>query len=799
MKLHIKGFILTSEWEENDQSLRLRFSGIGESGPFEILVSPFFPLFFVERNVSLSFSEKLPPFRRQNVPLENFLKNPMDALYFKTQRDLTKTLGLMTKAGISSFEADIRPTERYLMERQIHGEVEILGPATFRDGLWTFINPQIKRGKFTPSFQVLSLDIETGRQGELYSLALHFQGIQEIKHVLMISDCRETKSIPDFGTLDFFSTEKELLQEFIRIFHQLDPDLLIGWNVIGFDLRFLQKKFSQHQLSLLLGRGHSPLALLEREGIVQSAKMKGRLVIDGPTALRGAHFQFENFKLETVAQTLLGKGKDISKTKSTLSDSQYKLDEIDRRFHHDKLSLAKYNLLDATLVLEIFAKTGLLELLFTRTQISGLPMDKSGASMAAFDNLFLPKIHRHGLVAYNKIHHHKREDSLGGHVLEPKVGLHQHVMVMDFKSLYPSIIRTFKIDPLSHLRSDINPMMTPVGIPFSRTEHILPQLIGELMERRKLAIQNHQKALSQNIKIFLNSLYGVMGAIGSRFYRPEIASAITGIGRWVLKTTKDFLTSLGYKVLYGDTDSLFVRFKNEDEWNNFQESGTKISQQINTYLNEKILVDFQVSSYLEIQFVKYYKKFFLPTARNSIGGAKKRYVGFLEQENLEFVGMEFVRSDWTSLSKKFQYELFLRLFTGSDLVDLKNWIRDFILQLQNHHFDDDLVYRKRLTKAPEEYTKNVPPHVKAARQLLEDEGIGRIREIRYVMTLRGPVPVEKSPTDIDYNHYIDKQIKPIAQGVLSLLYHHQDEVEQDPQQGSRLFDELIHGGQTSLF
>src|SRR5690606_34322400 len=128
--------------------------------------------------------------------------------------------------------------------------------------------------------------------------------------------------------------------------------------------------------------------------------------------------------------------------------------------------------------------------------------------------------------------------------------------VLDFKSLYPSIIQTFKIDPLSRLLSDINPVSTPGEYRFSLTEHFLPQFIDQLMEQRSIAKKNDDKALSQAIKILMNSFYGVMGSYGCRFYHPSLPSAITGTGKHLLLGSRSFLEERGYKVVYGDTDSL---------------------------------------------------------------------------------------------------------------------------------------------------------------------------------------------------------------------------------------------------
>lgn len=764
------GFILTSSWEDTETNHLLKFFGTSKTGPFEIHVTNFKPLFFVSREIKIPSSKK---YERKKVELKNFAGIDVDALYFNTQKDLYETRDFLKQKGIRTFEADVRPPERFLMEHFINGEVEIEGECEEVSGTLYFKNPTLRTTNFTPKFKILSLDIETSRGNDLYSIAIHQRGPKEIKKVFMIG---EGSNIPA-QDLYFFKSEEELLVNFLREFQGFDPDIIIGWHVIGFDLLFLDKKMSQHKIPFTLGRGNSKLTLSERRSLGHVAFMNGRVVIDGIQALRNNFFKYENYKLNTVAQTVLGTGKDIE------GSSESKVEEIERRFLEDKEALAKYNLLDCTLVLDIFERLSLIDLIFNRSIISGLAIDKQGLSTAAFDHYFLPRIHRKGFVASNVIDIQREQPASGGHVLEPVVGVHNYVLVLDFKSLYPSIIRTFNIDPLSRLKAESDPVETPVGTKFSKVEHILPEFIEELMNKRKVAKDRGNKNLSQAIKILMNSFYGVMGSTGSRFYHADLPRSITGTGQWAIKEAISFLTSRGYEILYGDTDSVFIKIKDNERFN-IKETGENLAKAVNDFFATKIYREFKVDSKLEIEFEKYYRKFFLPKNRAGVGGAKKRYAGLLVnngKEELSFVGLEYIRSDWTKLAKNFQYELFRRFFKDEEI---ESWIKDFVARIKDKEFDGDLVYKKRLSKNPKEYTKNVPPHVKAALQLDYNEEFPR-KEISYVITGRGPVPIELKHSDFDYNHYIEKQIKPLADGVLDI-------------QG-KCFEDLMLGDQLSLF
>ena len=227
--------------------------------------------------------------------------------------------------------------------------------------------------------------------------------------------------------------------------------------------------------------------------------------------------------------------------------------------------------------------------------------------------------------------------------------------------------------------------------------------------------------------------------------------------------SKEYLESKGLKVIYGDTDSLFVMLKDISVYDG-ETQGKKITQELNNFWKNKLKKEFNVESYLELEFEKYYKKFIITPARGTETGAKKRYAGLVikdGKENIEFVGMEFVRSDWTKLAKEFQVELYEKIFSGEEV---EKWIRDVIKKLKAGEFDDKLIYRKRLRKEVENYTKNVPPHARAAKLLNEPRDV-----IYYAITLRGPIPIELKHNDYNYEHYIEKQLKPIADSVLSLL------------------------------
>ncbi len=767
------GFLLTAHGEDVGSHHELHYFGRSLKGPFQLIFDREKPTLFIEREAktpSLGFS-----FVRKPVGLKSFAGLEVDACYFDKQSDLFK---FKDEAGIRTYEADVRTTERFLMERFIKGMVEFTGAFTMEEGVRVFRNPQIRKSErnLDIPLSLLSFDIETSMGTDLFSIGIHYKSSgREVRRVYMVGQSQgEMEGIQ--GELFYFPDERSCYLQFERDVQELDPDVLLGWHVVGFDMAFLERKCQAWGHSLNLGRRKSKVSLSEKMGGQQFARIKGRIVVDGPNAMRAAFYQFESWKLDAVANELLGTTKDINET------GLAKVKEIEHRFHNDKPALAKYNLLDCILVTDIIEKTGLVKLMKTRVLLSGLLMDRQGVSTAAFDFFMLPLVHRKGLVAPNVLDIVRGLQATGGHVVQPVSGLKEHVLVFDFKSLYPSIMMTFFIDPYSRLKSEINPVRTPAGIDFSRTEHVLPSFISHLMQQRQKAKQLDDPYLSQAIKILMNSFYGVMGSPGSRFYHADLPTAITETGQWILRDTIEYFQNDGYEVVYGDTDSIFVKIPTGERFN---EKGKAMAKKANEHLEKVLRKHFKVESKLEIEFETYYRKIFFPELRTGEGGAKKKYAGITVNthgdEKLKFSGMEFVRSDWTKMAKEFQYQLFEKFFSGEDVTEI---IKQTVDDLKDGKFDKKLIYKKRLSKKVEEYTKALPPHVKAAK-LAREAGHQIDRDVFFVYTRRGPMPIELEHDDLDYQHYIDKQVRPIAEVVLHPL--------------DLTFDNIITGNQLDFF
>ena len=772
--MNTDGYILTRQWLETDHGMDLVYWSQTADGPVQILITGQEAVFFLSQT-ELALARKvlsgLRGWRHSSIKLTTFDHRPVEAVYFKSQRRLFEARRLLEQHGIAPLEADIRPTDRYLMERFITGPIHLSGSSEQKSGYRQLINPAITPAEFKPRLKAVSLDIETSfSENILYSIAV--QTVDQSK-VFMVG-----QEDSELEYLEFGLDESEVINKFLHWMAVLDPDLVLGWSVVNFDLDFLQKRCDALNIPFRLGRDQQSVIWRKSgaSGNRQYALVPGRVVLDGIELLRTAFYRFESFSLENVSRELLGRGKLIE-------DVDERAVEIQMLFRERKDDLARYNLEDCTLVLDIFDKTDLINFAVERGRLTGLDIDRPGGSVAAFDYLYLPRLHRNGYVAPRVAAESANVGSPGGYVLDSRPGLYDHVIVLDFKSLYPSIIRTFKVDTMAMSeaeRADSGQTIPGFrGAAFSREKSLLPEIIEELWSARDEAKMQGNDAMSQAIKIIMNSFYGVLGTPGCRFYDPRLVSSITLRGHEILQKTRDLIEEDGFSVIYGDTDSVFVWLRNVNEEQEVDAIGRALVSKLNNWWQDFIRVTHDLDSCLELEFETHFVKFFMPTVRGSEEGSKKRYAGLVNVENgasggnqyeLVFKGLETVRSDWSALAKKFQQSLYRKVFLDEPYVE---FIRSTVESVLSGQRDDDLVLKKRLRRRLKDYQKNVPPHVQAARKAELTRSRKGLRSlyanggwIEYVMTINGPEPRQYLESMINYDFYVDKQLVPIADSIL---------------------------------
>lgn len=764
------GFILTRQQRDEHDGIRLTYWLRCKDTVIPIeLTTQEAVLFVLDKHVPevKRLLAHLRGWRIAKVALCDFSYQGVHALYASTLKVHRQIIEILQLHAIPMMEEDIRHTDRYLMERFIQGSVQVSNEGA---------EPRLKPSDFLPRFRIVSIDLETTmRADQILSAAFYADDFQL---VLMQGDGEDTE------TVRYCKDEATLLHAFIDTVKGYDPDIFIGWNVIGFDFRVLQKRAEALRIPLILGRDQRVLQLHESGQGKLFARMAGRVILDGIDTLKGATYQFESFSLENVARVFLDRGKLIDHVDDRGG-------EIQRLFREDKAALARYNLEDCKLVWDIFEKADLINYLVERARLTGLAIDKVGGSAAAFDNQYLPLLHRAGYVAPEYATGMSGLSAPGGYVMDSRPGLYRQVLVLDFKSLYPSIIRTFKIDPYGlaeGLKEGAEPDDLIPGFNhaiFSRSKTILPALIERLWGARDQAKKVNNSALSQAIKIIMNSFYGVLGSNVCRFFDQRLSSSITLRGHEILTKTRDVIEDqFGFNVIYGDTDSVFVWLGDDFPEDEANAKGKALADFLNIWWTEQLKQRFQLESQLELEYETHYSRFLMPTMRHSDKGTKKRYAGLKREQDgvtrMVFKGLENVRTDWTPVARSLQEQLYERIFRGQEW---KSLIIATVEKLRAGELDDQLVYRKRIRQRLEQYVKNKPPHVQAGlkaefhyRNQNLNSPYSSGSYIEYLMTVNGPEPLEFVSSPIDYQHYLEKQLAPVCESILMFVGEQFDEM-----------------------
>ena len=769
----MKGYIVNIASISQDDKTYIQLFGRLENQKSFATIINFTPYFYI-REVDLAKAKNvLEKSVIEKTEFFNKNKEKVVKISNSDKTELTKIAKAIHQKEINTYESDISPTLRYLIDNDIYSTIEISGetePSEKVDVIYK--NALIKPAKGEIPLKIVSLDIETNKRGgDLFCIGLYGHNYE--KNIIVSNE-------PVKNAISC-KTEEEALRKFKSEIDKLDPDIITGWHVIDFDLDYLKKKFEENNIPFDIGRTNENARIKIESNFFRSstANIPGRQVLDGLNLIKDPFIQeapsiknkeFESYTLEDVSQAMLGEGKLIS--------GKDRHDEIEILYKKDKEKLVKYNIQDCKLAYDILTKTKMLDLAIERTMLTGLPLNKLTGSIIAFDSLYIREARKRGFVSPT-LHYTKKEERIkGGFVMEPKPGIYENVLVLDFKSLYPSIIKTFNIDPISMLdKKGKNSIESPNKAYFKNESGILPDIIEKLHNERERAKKESRELSSYAIKIIMNSFFGVLASPNCRYFSLDMANAITHFGQELIQLTAKKIEEKELEIIYSDTDSVFVKLNAKS---NPKETGEILQKYINDFYQKYIKEKYDRKSYLELEFKKYYKAFMLPKVRNAKveTGSKKRYAGLVEKgnkEELEIVGLEAIRGDWTEAAKDFQIELLNKIFHKEDPIQ---FIKDYIKKIKQGKIDSKLIYRKSIRKGLDEYTKTTPPHVKAARLLDNLES----NVIEYYITENGPEPIQKLKSKIDYEHYIEKQITPIANTILHFFNTSVEEITKNSKQ-----------------
>lgn len=789
-----KVFVFDADYIE-EESPKVRLWGKTKEGKNIILFFKTLPYFFVlPKNLEKAKREIKEFLEKEKIKIEKietkkrkifgkeaeflkiFASKPSNLLNI---REKIKTLEEKRKKEgqiLDEFEYSIHFYRKFLIDNNINGScwLEVEGEKIKHnynvDLAIEVKNFKVLEGSVLPEFKILAFDIETiekGGEKEIIMVSFYGKNYQKVL-------TSKKGNYPKF--VEILNSEKNILEEIIKIFQRENPDIVLTYYGDFFDFPTLIERCQKQKIKLLIARDGSEIKLSKR-GRFSVAKISGIFHFDLFNFIRNIispNLQTEILTLDKVASEIL-KDKKIEINYQELLESWKEEKNLEK--------LAEYCLKDSELTFrlgEIF-----LPQVIEISRIVGQTLfDVSRMSYGQLvEWYFSKKTRESGEVIPNQpkfeeILKRKKETYAGAFVKEPIPGLHEKIGVVDFRSLYPSFIVSFNISPetLNCLCCKDNGYRVPeLNYWFcKKKEGFVARIVKELIEKR-IQIKSELKGLKEDsreykilntrqfvFKIIANATYGYLGFPGSRWYSKECAESCTAFGRYIIKKTIDQARKEGFSVIYADTDSLFLKHEKGD-----------IKNAIFDFL-EKINKKFPGILELELQGI-YERGIFIP--RGSFGSAKKRYALIDEKGNLIIRGLETVRRDWCNLAKEVQRKILEFILKEKNIDGAKKFVKEVINNLRKRNVDlKDLTIYEELAKPVEDY-KLISPHVMAAKKLKEkgqevregqvimfviQEGLGSISE--------KAEPVEFAKLEkIDIDYYITHQIIPAAMRILQVF------------------------------
>lgn len=703
-------------------------------------------------------------------------------------------------------EADILYTRRYLIDK-------VITPLTLTDVEGEFDGirsrvPVFKADKISQTSndalnepRMLAFDIESYNPGGGATINM------EKYPILMISfygkNFRKVISAKKFEAnhedwLEFVEGEAKLLERFKEVVNEYKPDLLVGYNSDGFDVPYIKTRADKYRINMDIGLDYSPIRV--KPGNTDNIQISGIVSLDiykFIIRVVSRKLKTESYKLDLVAKELLGKSK-IQVDLNSLGEAW------DKTMSAELEKYAEYNLNDSLLTYELCEK--ILPNIIELVKIVGLPLyDINGMGFSQLVEWHLLKqAPQFNELAPNRpsneeMMKRRMHSYQGAFVYEPTPGLFHDIAVFDFRSLYPSIIVSHNVSPstLNCSCCASNPQYIPVTEMkkekawfCQKKKGFIPAIIEEIILRRvrvkeimKKATDPTEKMLldarQESLKVLSNSFYGYLGFAAARWYSIESANAITAYGRYYVKRVIDKSKSVGFDVLYGDTDSIFLlmKGKSKDDVKKFADS-----------------INLELTGIMELDLEAFYSAGIFVSAKQKQAGAKKKYALISEDGYLKIRGFETVRRNWSFVAKDAQEAVLKIILKENNKEKALDYIKKTITDLRDKKIPvEKVTINMQLQKNINEYD-NVGPHVAVAQRMKNAgaevgpgslikfvicSGNGRVRD-------RAKLPQECASGEYDADYYINNQVVPAVESILSVLGYGKDDLLQNSKQRSLL-------------
>jgi len=719
--------------------------------------------------------------------LQVFVSNPKDIVVIK---DIAKEF----RETAEKKEHDINFVTRYIIEKDVKPLVwQVAEGREVYDIKYGDLDvdivleaSSISKSREQPEFypRVLAFDLEASEfelgKGQILMISLASLADSKIRKIFT---WKKFKNAPE--EVEFVADETELIEKFKEFVKSYRPDCLVGYFSDAFDLPYLRMRADEHKIRLDLGLDGS--SVMFRRGIIPSSEIRGLVHIDlfkFVDNIIAYTLQSETLSLNDVARELVGEEKlkvDIDKIMKEFKEKKAPDEESELK------KFCLYNLQDAILTSKLFQQLwpNIAEL----TRIVQEPL--FDCSRASYSQLVESHI-IHNLKEFNEIAQNRptreeiearraRKRYVGAYVFQPKPALYEKLAVFDFLALYPSIIISFNISPSTiaekisekekskfYQSPEVELERKKHVFYFSKEKGFIPVILSRLIETRKKVKEQLRKkaspileARSYALKTLANATYGYYGFFGARYYSVECAASITAFGRYFLHKVIEEAQKAGFKVIYGDTDSIAIGLEKKTE-----QEALKWQESINRELPEA----------MELELEAFYKRGIFVTRRTGEVGAKKKYALLAKDGSIKIRGFETVRRDRCELAKETQDIVIRKVLEEGKADSAFKHVQKILHDIRKRKVPlEKLIIRTQLKKTLETY-EAIGPHVVVAKKM-QQRGIpvdpGKLIEYYIaegkgkLIRERAKLPEEKGQYDIDY--YIEHQIIPAVESIFAIF------------------------------
>jgi len=698
-----------------------------------------------------------------------------------------------------TFEYDIPFYKRYIIDKQIEpmGWIEVEGEKILNKEY--LVDEILKASSIKPikqekkiNFKVLAFDTEfIEENGKSKLIMLSVFSNDGTKKVIT---SKSWEGQPSY--VESVKGEKEIIERFLEIVKNSDIDFICSYNGDNFDFPKLKERAEELKVPLKLGRDNSTVHLVRR-GRISSAKIKGRVHIDlfdFIDHILSANMKSEVLTLNEVAQELLGIGKKEMEYKEMVKIWSKK-EQMER--------LVEYNLHDSFLTFKLSEL--ILPQIFALCRLTGLPafdvcrntysqlVEAFYTRRAFSDNVLIPNRPKTEEIEKRKM----APVYKGAIVIEPKKGIHSDILVFDFRSLYPTIIVTHNISPetfnCAHDECKKKNRVPETDWHFcTKVKGFIPKHLEDLIKERqeikkkmkKLKKESEEYKLLNNrqfaLKTIANASYGYFGFVGAKWYKRECGASTAAFGRFYITSVIEEAKRAGFEVIYGDTDSLMVKYPEKLSKEKLIEIGEKFAEMINDKL----------PGIIELEFRDLYEGGIFVAREKGEVGAKKRYALLDYNGNIEIRGYEAVRRDWCELSKKIQRDVLITILREKNPEKAIQMVRETIKKIREGKINlEDLVIWEQITRPLNQY-EQIGPHVKAAQKArMRGRPIAEGSVIGFIITKgKGSISDRAEPAEdveqdqYDPEYYIEHQIIPASMRVLKALGITKEDILSDKKQ-----------------